>query len=298
LKVAILTDQIDADFEKAVFLAKKWGFQYLEIHALWGKTVECLSDYEVNQMARILNRYHLRVSCLSTTLFLMCPLYHDLSSVEKFSDHFLTYTDTYAHHLERLEWCFEMGKRVGAACLRIFPFRLEKGEITGRSVKTVVSDIAEKLAGPVQRAEHHRLPLVIENCPFSYLPRGIMTFHLLCVVGNPYLKLLWDVGNSFHSMGYQWVREYSDASLVEEYQMIRSHILNIHVKDLKRGQGNEYRPAVLGSGDIPYREIFALLKGDCYAHFVTGEPELYDYEGISQSVQALKNLTRNLEGKE
>jgi len=81
MKKAIITNQIDMDFDKAAFLAHEWGFQYLEIHSLWGKTIEDLTHDEVDRMAQIINKYHFRVSCLSSTLFLMCPLYHDLSSI-------------------------------------------------------------------------------------------------------------------------------------------------------------------------------------------------------------------------
>ncbi len=288
MKNSIITDQIDMDFDKAVFLANKWGFQYLEIHSLWGKTVENLSNDEVDRMARTINKYHLSVSCLSTTLFLMCPLYHDLSSIEKFSESFITYDDTYEHHLDKLEWCFDIGKRIGVDCLRIFPFRIEKEGVANRNVRDMVSDIAEKFAKPVQRAEINNILLVVENCPFSYLPRGIMTFHLTSIMKSPYLRLLWDVGNSFRSMEYDWVQRYSDASLIEEYKIIKSHIFNIHIKDFKF-ENNKYRLTVLGSGDIPYREIFKLLKTDYNSNFITLEPEL-DREGVSQSVEALNIL--------
>ncbi|MGQ9747672.1 MAG: hypothetical protein ACUVQZ_07935 [Candidatus Caldatribacteriaceae bacterium] len=130
MKNSIITDQIDMDFDKAGFLANKWGFQYLEIHSLWGKIVENLSDDEVDRMARtIINityEYHLRLSCLSTTLFLMYPLYHDLSSIEKFSESFMTYDDTYEHHLNKLEWCLILEKELVLIACEFFHSALRK----------------------------------------------------------------------------------------------------------------------------------------------------------------------------
>ncbi|MCX6089988.1 MAG: sugar phosphate isomerase/epimerase [Candidatus Atribacteria bacterium] len=288
MKNSIITDQIDRDFDKAVFLANKWGFHYLEIHSLWGKTAENLADDEVDRMARTINKYHLKVSCLSTTLFLMCPLYHDLSSIEKFSESFITYDDTYEHHLDKLEWCIDMGKRIGAECLRIFPFRIEKEGVANQNVRDIISDIAEKFTKPVQIAETNNLLLVVENCPFSYLPRGMMTFHLSSILKNPYLKLLWDVGNSYRSMEFDWVKEYSDAPLAEEYQIIKSHIFNVHIKDFKH-ENDRYQLTVLREGDIPYTEIFNQMKADQYSNFVALEPEL-DRDGVIQSVESLKEL--------
>jgi len=288
MRNSIITDQIDMDFDKAVFLANNWGFHYLEIHSLWGKTVENLSHDEVDRMAQTINKYHLKVSCLSTTLFLMCPLYHDLSSIEKFSHSFMTYDDTYEHHLDKLDWCIDIGKRIGAECLRIFPFRIEKERVADRSIRDIISDIGDKLTRPVQLAEKNHIQLVVENCPFSYLPRGMMTFHLTSIMKSPYLRLLWDVGNSYRSMEFDWVKEYSDAPLAEEYQIIKSHIFNVHIKDFKH-ENDKYQLTVLGEGDIPYTEIFNLMKTDQYSNFVSLEPEL-DREGVLQSIQRLKEL--------
>lgn len=52
MKKAIITDRIDMDFDKAVFQAYKWDFQHLEIHSLWGKTIENLTYNEVDRMAQ------------------------------------------------------------------------------------------------------------------------------------------------------------------------------------------------------------------------------------------------------
>ncbi len=288
MKKAIITDQIDMDFDKAVFQAYKWGFQYLEIHSLWGKTIEDLTHDEVDRMAQTINKYHLRVSCLSSTLFLLCPLYQDVSSLEKFSDSFLTYDDTYENHLNKLEWCIDIGKRISADCIRIFPFRIEKEKVPTRAIQ-LISDIADKLTKPVQIAEKNQIPLVIENCPFSYLPRGTMTFHLTSTMKNHYLRLLWDVGNSYRSMEFDWVKEYSDAPLVDEYEIIKSHLFNLHIKDFEHKNGT-YQLSVLGNGDIPYQEIFKQMKADHYAKYLSLEPEL-DREGVIQSIDFLKKFT-------
>ena len=288
MKKAIITNQIDMDFDKAAFLAHEWGFQYLEIHSLWGKTIEDLTHDEVDRMAQIINKYHFRVSCLSSTLFLMCPLYHDLSSIEKFNQSFLTYDNTYENHLNKLEWCIDIGKRINAECIRIFPFRIEKEGVRNRVIQ-LIYDIADKLAKPVQIAEKNYIPLVVENCPFSYLPRGTMTFHLTSIMKNTYLRLLWDVGNSYRSMEFDWVKEYSDAPLVDEYQIIKSHIFNIHIKDFKH-ENNNYQLTVVGNGDIPYREIFQLMKADQYSKYLALEPEL-DREGVIQSIEFLKKFS-------
>ena len=200
----------------------------------------------------------------------------------------MTYDDTYENHLNKLEWCIDIGKRISADCIRIFPFRIEKEKVPTRAIQ-LISDIADKLTKPVQIAEKNQIPLVIENCPFSYLPRGTMTFHLTSTMKNHYLRLLWDVGNSYRSMEFDWVKEYSDAPLVDEYEIIKSHLFNLHIKDFEHKNGT-YQLSVLGNGDIPYQEIFKQMKADHYEKYLSLEPEL-DREGVIQSIDFLKKFT-------
>ena len=40
------------------------------------------------------------------------------------------------------------------------------------------------------------------------------------------------MGNSYRSMEFDWVKEYR-CSLVDEYEIIKSHLFNLHIKDFE-----------------------------------------------------------------
>ena len=49
-KIGTITDQVSMDFEEALFSVRE-QFEYVEIHSLWNKTVEDLSDDEAGRWA-------------------------------------------------------------------------------------------------------------------------------------------------------------------------------------------------------------------------------------------------------
>jgi len=82
----------------------------VEIHSLWGKSIETLDESEVSEMVRLIKRHEINVSCISSTLFLMCPLYTSVEHLEPFSDTFPVYVGSYAQHLSVLDAMLELAK--------------------------------------------------------------------------------------------------------------------------------------------------------------------------------------------
>ena len=88
MKNSIITDQINMDFEKAIYEAKKMSFRFVEVHSLWDKTIENLDNNEIKLVKKILDKNDMKISALSTTLFMMAPLYTNINNLELFSDEF------------------------------------------------------------------------------------------------------------------------------------------------------------------------------------------------------------------
>jgi sugar phosphate isomerase/epimerase len=280
LRSSIITDQISMDFEKALSIAKR-DFDSVEIHSLWGKTIEDIDDDEARRMELLLKKHSLGVSCLSTTLYLMCPLYTCVDNLERFSDRFLHYTGTLREHLEMLSRCIELADRFGSGVLRIFPFRVEKG--VEKDFPQLVEDIGCALADAVSLAERREKCLAIENCPHSYLPRGNMTFELVERIGSPSCRLLYDFGNSFRSANLPFSEKFKAEGLVEEYGRIKGMVRHFHFKDYRRSE-HKFIHAALGEGDIAYAELTALIRGDELEACISLEPEV-DEEGVMRSIR-------------
>lgn len=289
MEKSFITDQLYMDFEKAVYEIKKNGFDFIEIHSLWDKTVENLTMNEIKIVKKIIQKYNVQISCLSTTLFLMCPLYTNFKNLEKFSAEFLVYEGDYNKHVDCLRKCIEFSQILDTKYLRIFPFREEKNG--NKSYATIINDISEKLNTPAKIAKEANKTLVVENCPHTYLPRGLMTYDLIKKVGVNSLRLLWDVGNSFKALRLYLPERYS-ANVFAEYEKIKDKIDYCHFKDYKK-EAEVYTHSTYGEGSIDYIKLIQLLKNSNYNKFISLEPEVL-HDEVLQSIKNFKRQYKNI----
>ena len=70
---SVITDQIDEDLETALRIARLYGYTHVELHNVFGKSIEECSLKEINTIRTLLNTYELKVSCIASTVFFPCP---------------------------------------------------------------------------------------------------------------------------------------------------------------------------------------------------------------------------------
>jgi len=110
MRKSIITDQISMDLETALKLAKENGYECVELHGVWDKTIEDCTDQEVTEIKRLLIKYKMTVSNLATTIFFMCKLKPDYV-LKSFSPSFKTCQgDRVEEHLEGLMRACEIAK--------------------------------------------------------------------------------------------------------------------------------------------------------------------------------------------
>jgi len=140
-KLGVITDQVSMDFEESLRFIKDLGLEYIEIHALWNKNIEELSDEEVAEAKRLVKKYDLKVSLISSTLFLQCHLDESDKGFESIDDYFITISGDYNTHLKALQRCIELCDIFDSDKLRTFGFIQEKEY----DDEVVVQKIVEKL---------------------------------------------------------------------------------------------------------------------------------------------------------
>ena len=74
MQYAIITDQICEDLERALQIAKAHHYSHVELHNVFGKSIEECSLAEVEHIRTLLQTYHLEVSCIASTMILFMPL--------------------------------------------------------------------------------------------------------------------------------------------------------------------------------------------------------------------------------
>jgi sugar phosphate isomerase/epimerase len=279
-KLGVITDQVSMDFEESLRFIKDLGLEYVEIHALWNKNIEELSDDEVAEAKRLVKKYDLKVSLISSTLFLQCHLDDSDKGFESIDDYFITISGDYDTHRKALQRCIELCDIFDTDKLRTFGFIKEKEY--GDDV--VVQKIVEKLKEPVEKVERAGVTLLLENCPHTYLQFGALTKRVIEVLGSGSFRALWDPANALRSGGKPYP---------EDYGAIKEYIAHMHAKDLSFEGTPHMVP--LGEGKIDYEGILKSLVDDGYNGVISLEPEYVDSnggrpEGCRKSLQGINRI--------
>lgn len=292
MKHSIITDQLSMPFEAALEKIQEHELKVIELHSLWGKTIECLSKNEVKKLKGILAVNNLKISCLATTLFFMAKLREDYQ-LKSFSGEFLTFNGTADEHLEGVKHALEIANELDTDYIRVFPFRApENRKIVGTdSDLALITDYIGRAAELAKKANR---TLVLENCPHSHMPKGIMTKKVIDAINSPNLQLLWDPGNSFRADVDRLEVQYLTTPLVDELSVIAPSIAHVHLKDYAKN--SDWKPGEksflhvpFGEGDIPYPTILKQMAAFNYPGALSLEPEVND-EDTLKSIINLKNM--------
>ena len=283
LKLGIITDQVSMDFEKALKTIKEYGLEYIEIHALWDKNIEELTDDEISSAKKLITKYGLKVSNIGSTCFLQCHLRdNNETEIKSFSDDFITIFGDYKQHLDHFKHCIELCEIFETDKLRIFGFR-KLEPFTDDTIDLIV----EKFKKPVEIAKKAGITLVLENCPWTYLPNGALVSKVINKIKSIYLRALWDPGNAYVS----GVEPYPD-----DYSNVKDLLGHIHMKDFKSLKKDT---VIIGHGDINYQGLLSSLAKSNFQHILSLEPEnedkiMGDIESCRQCIIGVRDILKRI----
>jgi L-ribulose-5-phosphate 3-epimerase len=282
--IGVITDQVSMDFEKALQFIEDLGLEYIEIHALWDKNIEVLNEEEVSRAHRLIQKYGMKVSLISSTLFLQCHLEENGKEFGPIDDYFITIAGGYDFHLSALKRCIELCRIFETDKIRTFGF-IEEQTLDQR---TAIQKVTEKLRGPVKIAEEAGVTLLLENCPHTYLQYGAGSVQVIQALNSKRFKALWDPANTLRAEGKPFP---------DDYRAIRGNIEHVHFKDLSFEGAPHMVP--LGEGMMDYRGIVGSLLEDHYSGTISLEPEYVADpggrpEGVRRAYQGLRNILEEL----
>lgn len=259
IRICAITDEISPNLEQSLALLDEWGLADVEIHTLWGTSIEVLDDDQVNRLGHLLQEHRLHLSMISSTIFLRCPLQG--GPIPPIWDRrFESLGGTYDQHLEWLAKCLAIAGRLNSPMVRIFGFWAKPGS-SFSATKEVIARMREAAA----LAVNYDVTLALENCPHTFLDRTSKVLDVVEAVNSPRLRLLWDPSNAYRS------GEGEFEVLVER---ALPHLAHMHVKGIITGEalrkGRAYVP--LDQGYVDYRFLFRKMLRAGYAGVVSLEP--------------------------
>lgn len=262
--LCVITDQVSMDLEYSLQYLQDLGVEWIEIHALWDKNIEELNEKEVEKAVSLVEKYGMRVSNISGTLFLCCPLSKtERKEYEPIDDYFITVQGDYTEHLEMHKRCLDLCKKFKTDKLRVFGFIEEQ---TDMNEDEMIATVAELFSEPVAMAEKEGITVLCENCPHTYLNKGYLVQKVIEKLGSPNLQALWDPGNTVRAGG---------TPFPDDYNTVKKSIGHIHLKDLT----SEGKMVPLGEGVLEYDKILGQLIKDGYPGTASLEPEYVAKKG-------------------
>lgn len=289
MKLSIISDQVSQNLEEALKIIVKEGYEYVELHNVFGHSIETCTKEEVEIIKHLLNRYHVKVSNIASTLFFLCPLYQG-DEVSLFNPGFYSIQGDLEYHLKVLENACWIANELDCPKIRIFPFRWPDNRKGPYGTKLDFEKNIENIKKALDISKKHHVTLMLENCPYSHLPKGKMTLQVVQEINDPYLKLLWDPANSYRAIRENVPREYMDWSLEEELLHLYPYIGHIHLKNYHYVSGlvKPFVHVPLLNGDIDYKTLVKSIQETCDC-ILSLEPEV-DKKGTLLSMQCLKSL--------
>src|SRR3984957_17010673 len=69
-KIAVISDEISQDFDHACsVIANDFGLHWVELREIWGKNLQTVSDAQIAEAQKILAKYSLQVTDISSPLY-------------------------------------------------------------------------------------------------------------------------------------------------------------------------------------------------------------------------------------
>ena len=250
LMLSAFADEYSASFDEQLEVLGKLGIEYIEVRFIDGKNISELTEEEVEEVKRKLEKAKIKVSSIGSPLGK------------------ITIDGDIDGHLALAEKVFKTAKTLGAKYVRVFSFYPAEN----RSIKDDEDKVFSVMEGMIALAEKYGVILCHENEAKIYGESPEDCKRLLDRFGGR-LKAVFDMGN--------FVLEGCDA--LSAYELLRNYVEYFHIKDaLKVGA---IVPA--GKGEAKIEEILTryTLKQNKDT-FITLEPHLETFSGLNRIAAA------------
>lgn len=286
-KVGVITDEISQDFDHACFvIAKDFGLHYVELREMWGKNLQVVTDAQIAEAQKILARYSLQVTDISSPLFKVDWPGAPHSQYGSKADLHGADETNFKQQDEVLERSIALAKQFKTNKVRCFDFwRID-------DIKPYRAAINDKLKQSAEKAGKHNVMLVLENEFACNTATGREAAATLAGVPSQNLALNWDPGNAV-------MRGELDAFPNGWDAIPKNRIHHCHVKNAVKDDSGKIVWSPVDIGYIDWTAQFRALAKSGYSDAVNlethwkggGTPEAStrrSWEGMEKNLKAAK----------
>jgi sugar phosphate isomerase/epimerase len=283
-KIGVISDEISEDFDHACYVInKQFGLHWVELREMWGKNLQAVSDDEIARAQKILAKYDLQVTDISSPLYKVDWPDAPHSQYGSKEDLHGANETTFKQQQEVLERSISLAKQFKTNKVRCFDFwRID-------DVKPYRKAINAKLQEAADFAAKQGVLLVLENEFECNTATGREAAATLADVPSRNLALNWDPGNAV-------MRGELDAYPGGWNALPKDRIHHCHVKNAVKDATGKIVWSPVDVGYIDWTAQFKALMGIGYSNAVNlethwrgaGTPEassIRSWEGMKKDLQ-------------
>ncbi len=283
-KIGVISDEISQDFDHACYVInKQFGLHWVELRDVWGKNLQVISDAEIAQAQKILAKYDLQVTDISSPLYKVNWPGAPVSTYGSKEDLHGAHETTFKQQQDVLERSISLAKQFKTNKVRCFDFwRID-------DVKPYRAAINARLQESAEFAAKQNILLVLENEFACNTATGREAAATLAGVPSRNLALNWDPGNAV-------MRGELDAYPGGWNTLPKNRIHHCHVKNAVKDATGKTVWSPVDIGYVDWTAQFKALKGIGYSDAVNlethwrgaGTPEastIRSWEGMKKDLQ-------------
>ncbi|MFC2026258.1 sugar phosphate isomerase/epimerase family protein [Chloroflexota bacterium] len=268
MKLSIVTDEVSADLETALELAKTWNLEGVELRGIGEQRYPNVSAFWKQRVPQLTEEYGLPVVAISSGLFKIpypgqppagtrLLRWEDAMVFERYQNA----EALVRQHLDvLLPDTIQAAKQLGAKIIVCFSF--DRGEHIP-ATDPVPEAVIDALKDAAKIVEAAGLSLAIEVEHVCWGDIGSRTVQIVERVGSPSLGINWDPANAF--------RAGSDRPFPDGYQAVREHIRHVHYKDADIIDYETGQRGFVFNGKVNWKGQIAALLNDGYQGYMSIE---------------------------
>jgi sugar phosphate isomerase/epimerase len=283
LRVGVISDEISQDFDHACYvISKDWGLHLVELRELWGKNLQVISDAQIAEAQKILAKYNLQVTDISSPLYKVDWPGAPPSQYGSKADLHGADETNFKQQDQVLERSISLAKQFKTNKVRCFDFwRID-------DVKPYRAAINAKLQAAAELAGRQNIMLVLENEFACNTATGREAAATLNGVPSRNLALNWDPGNAV-------MRGELDAFPNGWQALPKDRIHHCHVKNAVKDSTGKIEWSPVNIGYIDWAAQFKALAGIGYSDAVNLETHWKDGKSPeSSSLTSWKGMKEEL----
>jgi sugar phosphate isomerase/epimerase len=283
-KIGVISDEVSQDFDHACYVInKQFGLHWVELREIWGKNLQTASNDEIEKAQKILAKYDLGVTDISSPLYKVDWPDAPHSQYGSKEDLHGANETAFNQQQEVLERSISLAKQFKTNKVRCFDFwRID-------DVKPYRKAINAKLQEAAEFAAKRDVLLVLENEFECNTATGREAAATLAGIPSRNLALNWDPGNAV-------MRGEFDAYPGGWNALPKNRIHHCHVKNAVKDASGKIVWSPVDVGYIDWTAQFKALEGIGYSNAVNlethwrgaGTPEastIRSWEGMKKSLQ-------------